>query len=195
MKKQLLQEGPVGHMWHPFDLDQVQNGRQLLSVFENEVVEYLSNFNSSIKIDGINGPIRLITKENGEKEFAIDRLSTAPLDIRGVTADRLRERFEKAILQALDTDEEITIPLHKLVGMGVNLDDLKVGTILTITHRKKNKKVAVKSITSGHGFVNDGTVALSVLNAALAADPLRMEQILIMILFMNHQKALDKSML
>ena len=45
--------GPGGHMWHPFDLDQVQNGKQLLSIFENEVVQYLNQFNSSIKIDGI----------------------------------------------------------------------------------------------------------------------------------------------
>ena len=171
MKKQLLQEGPVGHMWHPFDLDSVKDGKDLLSVFQNEVVQYLSKFDSSIKIDGINGPIRLITKEDGEKEFAIDRLSTAPLDVRGVTADRLKERFEKAILQSLDTDEELTIPLHKLVAMGVSMEELKVGSILTITHRKKNKKVVIKKITSGHGFVNDGSVALKVLNAALAAAP------------------------
>lgn len=177
MKKQLLQEGK-SHMWHPFDLDYVKNGKDLLKVFQTKVIEYLNQFNSSIKIDGINGPIRLITNEEGEREFAIDRLSTAPLDVRGVTADRLRERFEKAVLQALDTDEEITIPLHKLVAMGVNLEDLKVGTILTITHRKKSKKVTVKKITSGHGFVNDGTVALDVLNAALRAAPQEMERIL-----------------
>ena len=177
MKKQLLQEGK-SHMWHPFDLDYVKNGKDLLKVFQTKVIEYLNQFNSSIKIDGINGPIRLITNEEGEREFAIDRLSTAPLDVRGVTADRLRERFEKAVLQALDTDEEITIPLHKLVAMGINLEDLKVGTILTITHRKKNKKVTVKKITSGHGFVNDGTVALDVLNAALRAAPQEMERIL-----------------
>ncbi len=35
--KKLLIEGPVGHMWHPFDLDQVQTGKDLLSVFENEL--------------------------------------------------------------------------------------------------------------------------------------------------------------
>ena len=71
--KKLLIEGPVGHMWHPFDLDTVQDGKDLLSVFENEVVEYINNFTPSIKIDGINGPIRLITNENGDREFAIDR--------------------------------------------------------------------------------------------------------------------------
>ena len=109
-------------MWHPFDLDYVKNGKDLLRSFQNQVIDYLGQFNSSIKIDGINGQIRLITKEDGERKFAIDRLSTAPLDVRGVTTDRLRERFEKAVLQALDTDEEITIPLHKLVAM-VKIDD------------------------------------------------------------------------
>ena len=178
MKKQLLKEGPVGHMWHPFDLDKVKKGRDLLSVFENEVVQYISSFTPSIKIDGINGPIRLITKEDGEKEFAIDRLSTAPLDVRGVTSDRLRERFEKAVLQALDTDEEITIPLHKLVAMGLNIGDIEVGKVFTITHRKKNKKVAVKSVTSGHGFVNDGTTALTMLNNALRDNMQEMQNVL-----------------
>ena len=176
--KKLLIEGPVGHMWHPFDLDQVQTGKDLLSVFENEVVEYINQFTPSIKIDGINGPIRLIINDAGEKEFAIDRLSTAPLDLRGVTADRLKERFEKAVLQALDTDEEIKLPLHKLVAMGVKMEDLEVGKTLEITHRKKKKKVVIKQITSGHGFVNDGTVALRVLNAALTAAPSEMESVL-----------------
>lgn len=178
MKKKLLLEGPVGHMYHPFDLDKVQTGADLLSVFENEVVDYINQYTPSIKIDGINGPIRLITKEDGEKEFAIDRLSTSPLDRRGVTADRLRERFEKAILQALDTDEEIKIPLHKLVSMGLNIDDLVVGKVLTITHRKKNKKVVVKQITTGHGFVNDGGVALQLCNDALRGAPSEMQRVL-----------------
>ena len=177
-KKKLLTEGPVGHMWHPFDLDTVQSGRDLLSVFQNEVVEYINEFTPSIKIDGINGPIRLIIKEDDEREFAIDRLSTSPLDQRGVTADRLRERFEKAILQALDTDEEIKLPLHKLVAMGISMDDLEVGRTLEITHRQKKKKVVVKAITSGHGFVNDGSVALRACNAALHAAPADMQSIL-----------------
>ncbi len=176
--KKLLIEGPVGHMWHPFDLDQVRTGKDLLSVFQNEVVEYINEFTPSIKIDGINGPIRLIVNEAGDKEFAIDRLSTAPLDLRGVTADRLKERFEKAVLQALDTDEEIKLPLHKLVAMGVKMEDMEVGKTLEITHRKKKKKVVIKQITSGHGFVNDGSVALRVLNAALSAAPSEMEAVL-----------------
>jgi len=176
--KKLLIEGPVGHMWHPFDLDQVQTGNDLLSVFQNEVVEYINEFTPSIKIDGINGPIRLIVNDAGEKEFAIDRLSTSPLDIRGVTADRLKERFEKAVLQSLDNDEEIKLPLHKLVAMGVKMEDMEVGKTLEITHRKKKKKVVIKQITSGHGFVNDGSIALRSLNGALSAAPGAMEDVL-----------------
>ena len=168
--KKLLIEGPVGHMWHPFDLDQVQTGKDLLSVFENEVVEYISNFTPSIKIDGINGPIRLIDNEDGEKEFAIDRLSTAPLDVRGVTADRLRERFEKAILMLVPGGAEIKLPLHKLVAMGIDINVLEVGKKLEKDNRKKKTIAIVKELTSGHGFVNDGSVALKVLNTALSAD-------------------------
>jgi cytidyltransferase-like protein len=178
MIKKLLMEGPVGHMWHPFDLDSVQNGKDLLSVFENEVIQYINEFTPSIKIDGINAPIRLITSSDGGREFAIDRMSQAPIDREGITADRLRERFEKAILQALDTDEEITVPLHKLVAMGIPMDKIQVGTNLTIVHKKKKKPVVVKGISSGHGFVNDGTVALNVLNGALRAKPSEMEQVL-----------------
>ena len=97
----------------------------MLSVFQNEVVRYINNFTPSIKIDGINGPIRLITNERDEREFAIDRLSTSPLDRRGVTADRLKERFEKAILVLIETGDEIKLPLHKLASF-VNLEDILV---------------------------------------------------------------------
>ena len=126
--KKLLIEGPVGHMWHPFDLDQVQTGKDLLSVFENEVVEYINQFTPSIKIDGINGPIRLIVNDAGEKEFAIDRLSTAPLDLRGVTADRLKERFEKGVrvsyskTENVENRKQIEHPLvrNSLLMLGIN---------------------------------------------------------------------------
>ncbi len=184
MIRQLLMEGPVGHMWHPFDLDSVQNGKDLLEFFIGKdgnpglPEQYINKFTPSIKIDGINGPIRLVVNNSGEKEFAIDRMSRASIDVEGVTADRLKERFEKAVLQALDTDEVLEIPLHKLVAMGIPMDKLNAGTNLTIIHRKKKKPVIIKRITSGHGFVNDGTVALNVLNNALNSKPQEMETVL-----------------
>ena len=184
MFKKLLQEGPVGHMWHPFDLDYVRNGKDLLEFFtgkggeEGKPQQYIEQFTPSIKIDGINGPIRLIQNALGEKEFAIDRMSQAPIDREGITVNRLKERFEKAVLQSLDTDEEITIPLHKLVAMGISLNKIVVGKKLNITHRKKKKEVIIKSITSGHGFVSDGGVALMMLNNALKSNTSGMEQVL-----------------
>lgn len=177
MIRQLLKEG-VAHMWHPFDLPKVTNGAELLSVFENEVIQYINEFTPSIKIDGVNGPIRLIVNSSGEREFAIDRMTQAPIDHEGVTADRLKERFEKAILQSLDNDEELTVPLHKLVAMGIPMDRITVGTNLTIVHKKVKKPVVVKSVSSGHGFVNDGTVALGVLNNAISSKPAEVEQAL-----------------
>jgi len=177
MNNKILKEG-VAHMWHPFDLPQVTNGADLLSIFQNEVIEYINKFTPSIKIDGVNGPIRLIVNSSGEREFAIDRMTQAPIDHEGVTADRLKERFEKAILQTLNDDTELTVPLHKLVAMGIPMDKIKIGTNLTIVHRKKKVPVVVKSVTSGHGFVNDGTVALNVLNNALRAKPSEVEQAL-----------------
>ena len=177
MIRQLLKEG-VAHMWHPFDLPKVTNGAELLSVFENEVIQYINEFTPSIKIDGVNGPIRLIVNSSGEREFAIDRMTQAPIDHEGVTASRLKERFEKATLQTLDNDEELTVPLHKLVAMGIPMDKITVGTNLTIVHRKVKKPVVVKSISSGHGFVNDGTVALGVLNNAINSKPAEVEQAL-----------------
>ena len=175
--KKLLIEGPVGHMWHPFDMDSVKNGKDLLDVFENDVVEYVNKFSPSIKIDGINGPIRLVTNRAGEKEFAIDRLSAAPIDREGVTADRLRERFEKAILILIETGDEIKLPLHKLAAF-IDLSEIEEGKTLEIIHRKKKHRVRVKEITSGHGFVNDGSVALRVLNHAYQQRRDEMESIL-----------------
>lgn len=177
MNNKILKEG-VAHMWHPFDLPQVSNGADLLSIFENEVIEYINKFTPSIKIDGVNGPIRLIVNSAGEREFAIDRMTQAPIDHEGVTADRLKERFEKATLQTLDSDEELTVPLHKLVAMSIPMDKIKVGTNLTIVHKNQKKPVVVKSVSSGHGFVNDGTVALNVLNNALRSKPSEIEQAL-----------------
>ena len=183
MFKKLLQEG-TSHMWHPFDLAYVRNGKDLLEFFigrggeEGKPQQYIEQFTPSIKIDGINGPIRLVQNALGEKEFAIDRMSQASIDREGVTANRLKERFEKAVLQSLDTDEEITIPLHKLVAMGISLNKIVVGKKLNIIHRKKKKEVIIKNVTSGHGFVSDGGVALTMLNNALKSKTSDMERVL-----------------
>jgi len=86
--------GAAGHMSHPFDLPKVNSGVDLIDFFNNASVYINQNpEQSSLKIDGINVSFKLIDGPHG-KEFAIDRGSTKPIDIEGVTIDRLEDRFE-----------------------------------------------------------------------------------------------------
>ena len=88
----LLEEGGAGgHMSHPFDLPNVKTGDDLIELFNN-TVEYLKTAPAILKIDGINLSIRLVTAGN-KFEFAIDRGTNMPLDLAGVTIDKLPERF------------------------------------------------------------------------------------------------------
>jgi len=88
----LLQEGGAGgHMNHPFDLPNVRTGDDLIELFNN-TAKYLKTAPAILKIDGINLSIRLITAGN-KFEFAIDRGTNMPLDLAGVTIDKLPERF------------------------------------------------------------------------------------------------------
>ena len=80
MKKILLTEGgAAGHMAHPFDLDYVKTGQDLLNFFTEKVPEFLSKYPDAvhIKTDGINVSFKLVSKTNfygeEEREFAVDR--------------------------------------------------------------------------------------------------------------------------
>lgn len=83
--------GAAGHMRHPFDLEEVKSGDQLIQWFENAYRGVISKrINSSVKFDGVNTSIRFITREN---EFGLDRGSQKQIDLDGVTFYRLEERF------------------------------------------------------------------------------------------------------
>tara|TARA_R100000008_G_scaffold67097_1_gene44167 strand:+ start:818 stop:2788 length:1971 start_codon:yes stop_codon:yes gene_type:complete len=83
--------GAAGHMAHPFDLPRVKNGADLFEFFEN-AAEYLANNSGAVKIDGVNVSFKLVEGRNG-KEFAVDRGSLKPIDIEGITFNRIGERF------------------------------------------------------------------------------------------------------
>ena len=83
--------GAAGHMSHPFDLPTVGNGSDLIKFFE-ESAELLTANPGSVKIDGVNVSFKLIDGPQG-KEFAVDRGSLKPIDIEGITIDRIGERF------------------------------------------------------------------------------------------------------
>jgi hypothetical protein len=84
--------GAAGHMSHPFDLPTVGNGSDLIKFFE-DAATFLATNPGSVKIDGTNVSFKLIDTPRG-KEFAADRGSSLqPIDIEGITIDRIGERF------------------------------------------------------------------------------------------------------
>ena len=87
----LVEGGAAGHMAHPFDLPNVKSGRDLKNIFMVAATSLNTN-PGSVKIDGVNASIRLITLD-GIKQFVMDRGSKKELDIKGITKDDLLSRF------------------------------------------------------------------------------------------------------
>jgi len=91
-KQFLLEGGVAGHMAHPYDLPNVKTGKDLINIF-NKIIVSLQKKPSVVKIDGANASIKLITNQENNKEFAMDRGSNKPDDVQGVTINRLSSRF------------------------------------------------------------------------------------------------------
>ena len=89
----IVEGGAAGHMAHPFNLPNVNNGKSLLDVFKKSS-DSLDKKPGAIKIDGVNSSIRLIDID-GKKQFVMDRGSKKPLDLKGITKDDLLDRFGK----------------------------------------------------------------------------------------------------
>jgi len=86
--------GAAGHMKHPFDLPAVETGEDLKEFFETAADWVIEN-TAALKIDGVNASFKLIDSPdavNG-KEFALDRGSAKPIDIEGITTNRVGERW------------------------------------------------------------------------------------------------------
>jgi hypothetical protein len=91
-QESILKEGGAGgHMAHPFNIDSVKTGKDLVTVFQQSI-NYLKKGPASVKIDGVNASIRLITLD-GKKVFVMDRGSNKPLDVKGITKAELTDRF------------------------------------------------------------------------------------------------------
>ena len=91
IKDLILEGGAAGHMAHPFDLPNVRTGKDLIDVFE-KAADSLNKTPGSVKIDGVNASIRLVTLD-GKQQFVLDRGSGKELDVKGITKDDLLNRF------------------------------------------------------------------------------------------------------
>ena len=89
----LIEGGAAGHMAHPFNLPDINNGKSLLDIFKKSA-DSLDKNPGAVKIDGVNSSIRLIDVD-GKKQFVMDRGSKKPLDLKGITKDDLLDRFGK----------------------------------------------------------------------------------------------------
>jgi hypothetical protein len=97
----VLEGGAGGHMKHPFDVPGVNNGNDLIEIFE-DAVKAIESERPAVKIDGANVSIKIardlegniLRDSNGNIQFGVDRGSkTKEDDIKGVTIDRLGSRF------------------------------------------------------------------------------------------------------
>ncbi len=73
-------------------LDKNQETSEIAVSFFKKAAQYVHENEASVKIDGVNVSFKLVNGPAG-KEFAVDRGSLKPIDIQGITYDRIEERF------------------------------------------------------------------------------------------------------
>lgn len=116
--------GAAGHMSHPFDLGWVNTGNDLIDFFERAKTFVDKKGAGAVKIDGVNVSFKVVGDEN--KQFAVDRGSLKPIDIEGITMDRVDDRFPEGhgmrpAIRTLLTILNETLPTIKneLVELGM----------------------------------------------------------------------------
>jgi hypothetical protein len=96
--------GAGGHMPHPYDLDEVKSGLDLVKILQSIPAHIAQDaVNATLKLDGSNNSVKIIDRR-GKYEFALDRGAMGPgkgeLDFRGVTPDDYEARGTNPGLQA-----------------------------------------------------------------------------------------------
>jgi len=88
----IVEGGGAGHMDHPFDLQGVNTGKDLLDFFQTAKKMLEKKAGGSVKIDGVNVSFKVVDQDD-IKQMAVDRGSLAMIDIEGITASRINNRF------------------------------------------------------------------------------------------------------
>ena len=121
----LLEGGAAGHMAHPFDLQNVKTGADLINFFK-AAANSVKNRKTAVKFDGLNASVKLITNKEGKIEYALDRGSAKEIDIKGITLVNLDQRFDKGhgmiqvtnfLLPILNSTIDTTLPELKKLGL------------------------------------------------------------------------------
>jgi hypothetical protein len=137
----ITEGGAAGHMDHPFDLPQVKTGKDLINVF-NKAIQSIQNSPPSVKIDGVNASIKLVTNPDGSIEFGLDRGSNKPLDVKGVTKADLNSRFAEG---------------HGMIGIGGEVLDIFNKALPTIKDDLAKLGFFKKPLLLNMEYVKGGT--------------------------------------
>ena len=183
-EQELLTEGGAGgHMRHPFDLDDVKTGEDLIKKFEQIGSEIQGGNTPDTKIDGVNASIKVIDGPDG-KEFAIDRGGVSKDDIQGISKSRLITRFQDfiGIEPEIDGQSEVReqriiakiqpdgtrVPYNWLEKSNPDSPKIAVGdkVIYKKTKLSPEEEVEITSIRP-HGMRTGGNTLLSIFNDAL----------------------------
>tara|TARA_Y100000310_G_scaffold326214_1_gene390814 strand:- start:534 stop:2387 length:1854 start_codon:yes stop_codon:yes gene_type:complete len=96
--------GTPGHMAHPFDVDKVKTGQDLIDYINDAVVRLQNQeIAGSVKWDGINTSFKLTTSEDGQKEFRMDRGTSQIDSVVGFDAESALKKWgtEHGMTQAI----------------------------------------------------------------------------------------------
>ena len=107
--------GAFGHMPHPFDLETVKSGDDLINLFysiQKEVNTSIIRESFNVKIDGSNLSFKLV----GE-EFAVDRGTQKTIDVEGITLSRIAERYDPTYQVYADIEKLLMILMNSLLFM------------------------------------------------------------------------------
>jgi len=98
--------GAFGHMPHPFDLEKVKSGVGLINLFKSieSDINNKRTDNFNVKIDGSNLSFKLV-----ENEFAVDRGTQKPIDVEGITINRIHERYDPSFRVYADIEKLLLV--------------------------------------------------------------------------------------
>ena len=119
--------GTPGHMAHPFDVDRVQTGQDLIDYISDAILKLRAGeIAGSVKWDGINTSFKLITNENGVKDFRMDRGTSQIASVVGFNAEMAYEKWGRdhgmpqaieKLLKIFNTALPSIEPELKILGM------------------------------------------------------------------------------
>lgn len=151
---QLISEGgAAGHMAHPFDIPTIKTGSQLINAF-NSIWKSVSKTPASVKIDGVNVSFKVVGNE-----FALDRGSMKPIDVEGITASRIGERFpeghgmrDAAATMLAFLNEAFPDCVNELKTLGLLKNPNKFINAEYVSGGKTNVMVYEKNFLAFHGI-------------------------------------------